>query len=58
MVYWIDNHAPIGGSPADNVDGTIALTVQSVKASGVLEPTGSGNFEITTPTVTIGTITN
>lgn len=58
MVYWVDNHAPLGGSPADNVDGTISLTVQSVKASGVLEPTGSGNFEITTPTVTIGTITN
>jgi hypothetical protein len=70
FVYWIDNHFPLGGSSAtgtpvqpggygpDTVDGTISLTVQTVKASGVLEPTGSGNFEVTTPTVTIGAITN
>lgn len=70
QVYWLDNHFPLGGNSdagtpvqpgpygPDTVDGTIALTVQSVKASGVLEPTGSGNFEVSTPTVTIGTIVN
>ena len=70
FVYWNDNHFPSGGSSAtgtpvqpggygpDTVDGTISLTVQTVKASGVLEPVGSGNFEVTTPTVTIGAITN
>ena len=70
FVYWIDNHFPLGGDTdsgtptrpggygPDTVDGTISLTVQTVKASGVLEPTGSGNFEVTTPTVTIGAITN
>jgi hypothetical protein len=61
MVYWNDNHIALGGVDGfgpDTVDGTIALTVQSVKASGVLEPTGSGNFEITTPTVVMSSITN
>lgn len=70
FVYWNDNHFPLGGdtdtgSPTrsggygpDTVDGTMSLTVQIIKASGVLEPTGSGNFEITTPTLTVGNITN
>jgi len=61
FVYWTDNHFPLGGSGGfgpDTVDGTISLTVQSVKASGVLEPTGSGNFDITTPTVVMSSITN
>jgi hypothetical protein len=69
-VFWNDNHFPLGGDSAsgtpvqpgtfgpDTVDGTVSLTVQTVKASGVLEPTGSGNFTIETPTVTIGPITN
>ena len=70
IVYWNDNHFPSGGNSAsgtpvqsggygpDTVDGTISLTVQTIKASGVLEPTASGNFEVLTPTVTIGTIVN
>ena len=64
------NHFPLGGDSdsgtpvqpgvlgPDTVDGTIALTVQTVKASGVLEPAASGNFEVSTPTVTIGSIVN
>lgn len=70
QVYWNDNHFPLGGATAsgtptvaggygpDTVDGTISLTVQTIKASGVLEPTASGNFEVSTPTVTIGSIVN
>jgi len=69
-VYWNDNHFPLGGNSAqgspvqpggygpDTVDGTMSLTVQTVQASGVLEPTGSGNFEVTTPTILVGNITN
>jgi hypothetical protein len=69
-IYWIDDHFPLGGATAtgsptragvygpDTVDGTISLTVQSIKASGVLEPTGIGNFEVETPTVTVSNITN
>ena len=69
-IYWNDNHFPLGGPTTDGtpvvdggygpdtVDGTMSLTVQTVKASGVLEPVGSGNFEVTTPTVTVGAITN
>lgn len=71
FVYWVDNHFPLGGDAAtgtptqpslgfgpDTVDGTVSLTVQTVKASGVLEPVGSGNFEVTTPTVVVNAITN
>ena len=70
-IYWNDNHFPLGGDAAtgtptqpslgygpDTVDGTVSLTVQTVKASGVLEPVGSGNFEVETPTVTITEITD
>lgn len=69
-VYWVDNHVALGGATEtgtptrpggfgpDNVDGTITLTVQTVKAAGVLEPTGSGNFTIETPSVTISAIQN
>lgn len=70
-VYWNDNHFPLGGDAAtgtptqpslgygpDTVDGTISLTVQTVKPSGVLEPPGTGNFEVETPTVVVGNIVN
>lgn len=69
-IYWLDNHFPLGGnsdsgSPVqsggygpDTVDGTVTLTVQTVEASGVLEPVGSGNFEVQTPTVTVSNIIN
>jgi len=70
FVYWNDNHFAQGGNSAtgtpiqaggygpDTVDGNISLTVQTIKASGVLEPAASGNFEVSTPTVTVGTIVN
>jgi hypothetical protein len=70
-IFWIDDHFPLGGPSAtgsptqpslgfgpDTVSGTISLTVQTIKASGVLEPTGIGNFEIEIPTVTVSNITN
>lgn len=69
-IYWLDNHVALGGPSAtgspvqpggfgpDAVDGTISLTVQTIEAAGVLDPVGSGNFEVETPTVTIGTIIN
>ena len=70
-IYWNDNHFALGGDASegtpvqpslgfgpDTVDGTISLTVQTVKPSGVLEPPGTGNFEVQTPTVTVSNITN
>lgn len=68
-VEWIDNHVGLGGPAAegdpslgagtfgpDAVDGTISLTVQTVEPTGTLVPASAGNFNIETPTVTIGAI--
>ena len=67
-VLWLDNHVGLGGpsdsgTPVqpggfgpDSIDGTISLTVQTVEPTGVLEPTGSGNFTVQSPTVTVGAI--
>lgn len=68
LVEWVDNHVPLGGdtetgSPVvpgpfgpDFVDGTITLNVDTLEATGVLEPITAGNFTIITPTITIGSI--
>jgi hypothetical protein len=68
-VQWIDDHVaqggptetgtPVrpGGFGPDAVDGTMSLTVITTEPTGVLEPPGSGNFTVESPTVTIGSIT-
>ena len=66
---WVDNHIGLGGPAAagdpslgagtygpDAVDGTMSLTVQTVEPTGTLVPASAGNFNIETPTVTIGAI--
>lgn len=41
--------------PSDGVDGNLTVTVNEIKASGVLQPApATGNFTITSPTFTIG----
>lgn len=42
--------------PDDKVDGTFSIAVSLVYATGVLVPSGFGNFTVTLPTVTIGSI--
>jgi hypothetical protein len=55
LVEWSDGHVGLGGGP-DFVDGTIALAVTTLEASGNLEPAGSGTFAVTSPTITVGSI--
>lgn len=63
LIQWIDGYVDPGDyyldSPNDNdeVDGTIALSVSTLYATGVLVPAGSGNFAVSTPTVSLGAIT-
>jgi hypothetical protein len=65
---WIDDHFPLGGDSEtgtpvqpgtfgpDVVDGSIAYTVITTEPTGVLEPSGAGNFTVESPTVTISPI--
>jgi hypothetical protein len=42
--------------PDDSVDGTFSIAVSLVYATGVLVPSGFGNFTVTQPTVTFGAL--
>jgi hypothetical protein len=66
LVEWVDAYTdpvPGGGLPAssfppgDGIDGTITLSCSTLEATGVLQPVGTGNFTVESPTVSIGTIT-
>lgn len=55
-VIWRDEYVDIGPpSPGDDVDGTLEIIVEEVKATGAAYPTGS--FTITSPTYSISSIT-
>jgi hypothetical protein len=58
LVEWIDGYTDPKPSPApgDEVDGTITISVSTLEASGVLVPVGAGNFQVQSPTVSIGAI--
>lgn len=56
FVEWIDAHIGIGGGP-DTVSGTTSLNITTYRASGILQPAGTGAFTIEEPVVTIGAIT-
>ena len=59
---FIDNYTDPGNYPLDNpntvdaVDGTFTVSVSLLYATGVLVPSGFGNFTVTLPTVSIGAI--
>lgn len=57
-INWIDNYSETFPNtvtdPQDQVDGTLSLVVEEVKASGLLQPTG--NFAITSPSYQVETI--
>lgn len=48
---YVDGGAP---APGDSVDGTLSITVDELKASGILQPAGS--FVITSPTYSLSSI--
>ena len=57
LVEFIDNYTDPGPpAPGDAVDGTFTVSVSLVYATGILVPSGFGNFTVTLPTVTVGAI--
>jgi len=63
FVRFTDNYVDPGQSPLnpqpdtiDAIDGTFSIAVSLVFATGVLVPSGFGNFVVTQPTVTFGPI--
>jgi hypothetical protein len=59
-IIWSDNYAYSGaGIPAtvDNVNGTLTLVVEELRASGSLLPIGAGSFYITRPAYSATAIT-
>ena len=54
LLEWIDSYTAAGGA-ADQVDGTIGISVSSLDAIGSLIPSGTGNFTVTPPTITVST---
>jgi len=60
-VLFTDGYVDPGplGPPftTDVVDGTISVSVDLIYATGILYPTGFGNFTVTRPTVAISSIT-
>jgi hypothetical protein len=61
IISWIDNYEDPGNDPTDVpdtddvVDGTLTLTIEELKASGPLIP--SGSFTITSPSFSLSNIT-
>jgi hypothetical protein len=70
LIEYVDNYVdpgtfPVGPNPAppaanfppgDLVDGTFTLSVSHLYATGVLDPSGTGNFTVTQPTIAVGAI--
>ena len=52
----VQTATPADFPPDDKVDGTFTIAASLVFATGVLVPSGFGNFTVTQPTVTFGTI--
>jgi hypothetical protein len=49
-------NVPENPAPGDLVDGTLSVSVSSLYATGILVPSGTGNFTVTRPTITVGVI--
>jgi len=52
QIEWLDNHTSSGGA-TEGVDGTLSISVSTLEATGTLLPSGSGNFQVVTPTIQI-----
>ena len=57
-VTYTDTYTSRPGSPSfpDNIDGTLTLTVDELRASGTLQPLGTGPFVLTRPGYSISGI--
>jgi hypothetical protein len=54
LIEWIDDYQASGGAQ-DQIDGTISVQISTLEAIGSLAPTGTGNFSVISPTVTVST---
>jgi hypothetical protein len=60
LIEMIDNYIDPGNYPLDTpntidaVDGTFSVSVSHLYATGILEPTGTGNFTIVQPSINVG----
>jgi hypothetical protein len=53
-----DDHTGISAGP-DAVDGILDVFVETLEATGTMQPSGAGlgNFTVASPSISIGTIT-
>jgi hypothetical protein len=64
LLEFIDNYTDSGGGlpppdnplPGDAVDGIFSVSASTLYATGIMIPTGTGNFVVETPTVTVSGI--
>lgn len=57
LVQFTDGYTDPGPpAPGDVVDGTLSVAISSLFATGILVPTGTGNFTVTIPTISVGAI--
>lgn len=57
LVEFVDGYTDPGPpAPGDDVDGTFTVNASALYATGILVPTGTGNFAITPPTIGIGAV--
>ena len=62
LLDFIDNYVDPGNSlydtpdTIDAIDGTFAVNVSTLFATGVLEPPGTGSFTVEQPSITVGAI--
>jgi hypothetical protein len=61
LVEWIDSSVPISSTDgstntADVILGSTILSITTLEPTGVLQPPGTGNFVVESPTVTIVSI--
>jgi hypothetical protein len=52
QIEWVDGYTA-GGGAADSVNGTFSVAITTLEPFGSLQPAGTGNFQVTSPTVTI-----
>jgi len=60
LLEFIDNYTDTGGipnpPPTDDVDGIFSVSASTLYATGIMIPTGTGNFVVESPTVTVSGI--
>ena len=49
-------NVPENPAPGDQVDGILLVTATGLNATGILVPTGTGNFTVPRPTIVVGVI--